>query len=378
MSIKPSVVYIKGVHDIADSNPSTAPDIGFPNIGLDKLFEGAILKEYTGDYDPNKKFIYKENLYNKSIESLAQFTCLKDGYSIPPANVQEYFYKNGNNYVKHIVPDLNTWENKLNESNFIKDKIIYTISNPNSWTYVKINSDYYDCTNNGYDKKTVNTYHCYDIIEVDLKYEYISKFDVDIGKFIWSVTNDGILQDGFFIYKNGTTIKSLGYIKFDTDFQISEGSTYGESAKIYRINYNSSFYIIESGKMKKVENIGDLYTTDDGQIYNYVSNYTYPNISSYQADVICDSSGQVITNTFNLYKELATPTIISLVPYDQVIIYEKTAVKVNYYYSNEASSLQFVFTDKDIDGVITACGLPDSVKKYVHLTNLKYNDRRVS
>ena len=373
MSIKPSVVYIKGVHSITDTDQT--PDIGFPNIGLDKLFEGAILKEYTGDYDPNKKFIYKENLYNKSIESLAQFTCLRDGYSIPPANVQEYFYKNGNNYVKHIVPDLNAWENKLNESNFIKDKIIYTISNPNSWTYVKINSDYYDCTNNGYDKKTVNTYHCYDIIEVDLEHEYISKFDVDIGKFIWSVTNDGILQDGFFIYKNGATIKSLGYIKFDTDFQISEGSTYGESAKIYRINYNSFFYIIESGKIKKVENIGDLYTTDDGQIYNYVSNYTYPNTSSYQADVICDSSGQIITNTFNLYKELATPTIISLVPYDQVIIYEKTAVKVNYYYSNEASSLQFVFTDKDIDGVITACGLPDSVKKYVHLTNLKYNDR---
>lgn len=376
MSIKPSVVFIKGVH--STTGHDTDSDIGFPNIGLDKLFEGAIIKEYTGNYDPNKKFIYKENFYNKNIESSVQFTCLRDGYSIPPANVQEYFYKNGNNYVKHIVPDLNAWENKLNESNFIKDKIIYTISNPNSWTYVKIDSDYYDCTNSGYDKKTVNTYHCYDIIEVDLKYEYISKFDVDIGKFIWSVTNDGILQDGFFIYKNGTTIKSLGYIKFDTDFQISEGSTYGESAKIYRINYNSSFYIIESGKIKKVENIGDLYTTDDGQIYNYVSNYTYPNTSSYQADVICDSSGQIITNTFNLYKELATPTIISLVPYDQVIIYEKTAVKVNYYYSNEASSLQFVFTDKDIDGVITACGLPDSVKKYVHLTNLKYNDRRVS
>ena len=27
----------------------------------------------------------------------------------------------------------------------------------------------------------------------------------------------------------------------------------------------------------------------------------------------------------------------------------------------------------NIDGIITACGLPDSVKKYVHLTNLEYN-----
>ena len=49
------------------------------------------------------------------------------------------------------------------------------------------------------------------------------------------------------------------------------------------------------------------------------------------------------------------------------------AVKVNYYYSNKASSLQFIFTDKDIDGVLEACNLPDSVKKYVHLTNLEYN-----
>lgn len=375
MSIKPSVVYIKSVHSTTGSDQTS--DIGFPNIGLDKLFEGAILKEYTGDYDPNKKFIYKENLYNKSIESLAQFTCLRDGYSIPPANVQEYFYKNGNNYVKHIVPDLNAWENKLNESNFIKDKIIYTISNPNSWTYVKINSDYYDCTNNGYDKKTVNTYHCYDIIEIDLEHEYRLTIDPETYDSSWFVTNSGTLQNGFFIYKDGNSIISLGNIKFGENSQILEGNTQGRTTKIYRINYGS-FYIIESGKMKKVENIGDLYTTDDGQIYNYVSNYTYPNTSSYQADVICDSSGQIITNTFNLYKELATPTIISLVPYDQVIIYEKTAVKVNYYYSNKASSLQFVFTDKNIDGVLEACGLSDNIKKYVHLTNLGYNDKRVS
>ena len=56
MSIKPSVVYIKGVHSITDTDQT--PDIGFPNIGLDKLFEGAILKEYTGDYDPSKEYVY--------------------------------------------------------------------------------------------------------------------------------------------------------------------------------------------------------------------------------------------------------------------------------------------------------------------------------
>lgn len=310
------------------------------------ITEGATIKEYTGNYDPNKKFIYKENSYSKNIESSAQFTCLKDGYSIPPASVQEYFYKNGNNYVKHIVPDLGTWENRLSENNFIKNKIIYIINNPNSWTYVKISDDYYDRTSSGYDKKTVNTYHCYNIIEVDLEHEYKASFDLEIGDTIWSVTNNGTPQEGFFIYKNGNSIISLGYIKFDENSQILEGDIQGCTADIYRINYDQSFYIIESGKMKKVENIGDLYTTDDGQIYNYVSNYTYPNTSPYQADMICDSSDQVITDTFNPYKELATPTIISPVSYDQVIIYEKTAVKINYNYSIDANSLIPVYVSE--------------------------------
>ena len=370
MSIKPSVVYIKGVHSITGHD--TGSDIGFPQLGLERLFEGATIKEYTGNYDPNKKFIYKENSYNKNIESSAQFTCLKDGYSVLPASVQEYFYKNGNNYVKHIVPDISIWENRLSESNFIKNKIIYTINNPDSWTYVKIDNGYYDRTSSGYDKKTVNTYHCYDIIEVDLEHEYKLTIDFETYDSSWSVTNNGALQDGFFIYKDGNSIISLGYIKFGENSQILEGDTRGRTTKIYRINYGS-FYIIESGKMKKVENVGDLYTTDDGQIYNYVSNYTYPNTSPYQADVICDSSDQIITNTFNLYKELATPTVISPISYEQVIIYEKTAVKINYNYSGDANSLKFIFTDKAIDGVLEACGLDSSLGKYVHLTNLEYN-----
>ena len=54
-------------------------------------------------------------------------------------------------------------------------------------------------------------------------------------------------------------------------------------------------------------------------------------------------------------------------------LFEGAAVKVNYYYSNKASSLQFVFTDKNIDRILEACNLPDSIKKYVHLTNLEYN-----
>ena len=43
MSIKPSVVFIKGVHSIPSDEQS--PDIGFPQLELEKLFEGATLKE---------------------------------------------------------------------------------------------------------------------------------------------------------------------------------------------------------------------------------------------------------------------------------------------------------------------------------------------
>ena len=172
---------------------------------------------------------------------------------------------------------------------------------------IRFNGNYYEKTGNNYIKQDVITYNTYNIIEVDLEHEYRLTIDPETYDSSWSVTNGGTLQNGFFIYKDGNSIISLGYIKFDSNSQISEGNTQGRTTKIYRINYES-FYIIESGKMKKVENIGDLYTTDDGQIYNYVSNYTYPNTSSYQADVICDSSGQIITNTFPLYTEIGTMT----------------------------------------------------------------------
>ena len=52
-----------------------------------------------------------------------------------------------------------------------------------------------------------------------------------------------------------------------------------------------------------------------------------------------------------------------------------TAVKINYNYSGDANSLKFIFTDKDIDGVLEACNLPNDIKKYVHLTNLKYVEK---
>ena len=54
MSIKPSVVYIKGVH--STTGHDTDSDIGFPQLELEKLFEGAIIKETTDTaYDSKSK-----------------------------------------------------------------------------------------------------------------------------------------------------------------------------------------------------------------------------------------------------------------------------------------------------------------------------------
>ena len=71
MSIKPSVVFIKCVHSTTGSDQTS--DIGFPNIGLDKLFEGAILKEYTENYDPSKEYVYKSTTSNVAIENEGHF-----------------------------------------------------------------------------------------------------------------------------------------------------------------------------------------------------------------------------------------------------------------------------------------------------------------
>ena len=72
-------------------------------------------------------------------------------------------------------------------------------------------------------------------------------------------------------------------------------------------------------------------------------------------------------------KEL-TVTEITKTPHTSYTIYEKTAVKINYNYSSDASSLKFIFTNKNIDGILEACNLPNDIKKYVHLTNLKHNE----
>ena len=128
MSIKPSVVFIKGVHSTTGSDKTS--DIGFPQLGLEKLFEGATLKQIDSgtNYDSNKKYIYKNEAGNVTIQDEGHFNCIKNGYYSIANGVGHYYILNGNDYNYNIVPDTSTWAGKWELSNTIKDKTLYSIN----------------------------------------------------------------------------------------------------------------------------------------------------------------------------------------------------------------------------------------------------------
>lgn len=391
MSIKPSVVYIKGVHDIADPNPSTAPDIGFPNIGLDKLFEGAILKEYTGDYDPSKEYVYKSATSNVAIENEYHFNCIKNGYNSIDG-IDHYYTLNGNDYIYNTA-DTSTWEGKWTLSNAINNETPYSISSEADRIYI-INDGYYEKNDNNYVKQTVKSYNLYEegpqvLWDDNHKYN-ASVIDVDDNFnniYGWTLSNGTLATNGWYLSINeisNTFIVKLLNCTFNNGILQNNFTNLGTLYKLDTDNLfeSNTWYIRNDNKLEKITANTDIVfntnPTENSSFYLYqkLKSYIYPNTVAPETASLYTESNSLIyenfnINTFPVY-ETATATEISKTPHDSYTIYEKTAVKVNYYYSNEASSLQFVFTDKDIDQVLDACGLSDSVKKYVHLTNLEY------
>lgn len=395
MSIKPSVVYIKGVHDIAGPNPSTAPDIGFPNIGLDKLFEGAILKEYTGNYNPSKKYVYNAT-NNVAIENEYHFNCIKNGYN-SIADVDHYYTLDGNDYIYNTA-DTSTWEGKWTLSNTIKNKTPYSISLEKD--RIRIGNNYYKKENNNYVKQTVETYDLYKegqqvLCDDNHKYKQtISETDSGDEIIIWEKVSDATLATtGYYLLVNETTNTSgnkiynvkLCNLTFD-----SNGSTLDSLIGVlYKLDTDSSFgsstwYIKNGNKLEKlIVNTNIVFNTNPAgnssfYLYKDIGSYTYPNtVAAPETASLYTDSGSSIYSSFNKNNfpvyETATATEIFKTLYGSYTIYEKTAVKINYNYSGDANSLKFIFIDKDIDGVLKACNLPNDIKKYVHLTNLEYN-----
>ena len=384
MSIKPSVVYIKGVHSTTSSDQTS--DIGFPNIGLDKLFEGAILKEYTGDYDPSKKYVYKSTTSNVAIENEGHFNCIKNGYN-SIADVDHYYILNGNNYIYNTA-DTSTWEGKWALSNAINGKELYSISSESE--RICVNNTYYKKNGNNYVKQNVLTYNTYDDnISVSWGSKYIGETTLNEETFeditVWKTNNGTIATSGYYLSvdkkPDNTYVVQLLKLTFDEAGILLDNIV---TEVLYKLpddlsSQTNNSYIKNGNKFEElnVNQSSHTFTTDpttnnNFYIYRKGADWSYPNTEEPEYYIFATQDGTYVTGDFPLYTN-ATVAGITKTWHDSYTIYEKTAVKINYNYSGNANSLKFIFTDKDIDGVLEACNLPDSVKKYVHLTSLEYN-----
>lgn len=390
MSIKPSVVYIKGVHSITGHD--TASDIGFPQLELEKLFEGATIKETTDTaYDSSKKYIYYDSLNSPvAIQDTGHFNCIKNGYYSIANEINHYYTKSGNNYNYNAVSDVSTWAGKWSFSNTIKGKDLYSIS-PESDRICVGNDTYYKKNGNNYVKQDVIIYNTYDdSILVDWSNEYIGETTLDETTFknitVWKTSSGTIATSGYYLSydkkPNGTIIFQLLNLTFNAG--IYSGNIIFDALYKLPSDFNfqdSVFYYLKNGNNfegLKVNQGQCTFTTDpatDNSFYIYQkgADWSYPNTEEPEYPILVRASSIYDSNSFPLYTKAAIAKITKT-PHTSYTIYEKTAVKINYNYSGDANSLKFIFTDKDIDGVLEACNLPNNIKKYVHLTNLKYNE----
>lgn len=391
MSIKPSVVFIKGVHSTTGSDKTS--DIGFPQLGLEKLFEGATLKQVdsgTG-YDSNKKYIYKNAAGNIAIQDEGHFNCIKNGYSSIDNNISHYYILNGSDYSYNTVPDIGTWAGKWKLSNTIKDKTLYSI-NPES-DRIYVNTEYYEKnSNNNYIKQAVLTYNTYNkSLQVDWskdnKYTGVSDFDENFNMItVWKTDNGAIATSGYYLgirkQSDDTYVTQLFKLTFN-----GKGAVSGNIAvdRLYKLSNSFSFQDSGSYYVKSNNNFEELkisqgqctFTSDPANdnnfyIYQKGADWLYPNTKGPEYPILARAGRIYNFSSFPLYSNTAI-TEISKTPHTSYIVYEKSAVKINYMYSKTDNSLKFIFTDKTISEVLEVCGLPDNIKKYVHLTNLKYN-----
>ena len=390
MSIKPSVVYIKGVH--STTGHDTDSDIGFPQLELEKLFEGATIKVTTDTaYDSSKKYIHYDSLNSQvAIQDTGHFNCIKNGYYSIANEINHYYTKSGDNYNYNAVPsDINTWAGKWSFSNTIKSKDLYSIS-PEA-DRICIGNTYYKKSGNNYIKQDVTTYNTYDdSVYVNWNNEYLGETTLDEhfhNVTVWKTNSGTIATSGYYLSidekPNGTYIVQLlnltfdakgvysGDIIFDSLYKLPSDFNFQDSVTYYLKNGNN----FERLKVNQGQCIftADPITDNNFYIYQKGADWSYPNTTGPEYHILIGTDGIYDSNSFPLYTN-ATITGITKTWHDSYTIYEKTAVKINYNYSGDANSLKFIFTDKDIDGVLAACNLPNDIKKYVHLTNLKYNE----
>lgn len=387
--IKPSVVFIRGVH--STTGHDTDSDIGFPQLELEKLFEGATIKVTTDTaYDSSKKYIHYDSLNNQvAIQDTGHFNCIKNGYYSIANGINHYYTKSSNSYSYNAVPDVNTWAGKWSFSNTIKNKDLYSISSESD--RICVGSNYYKKSGNNYVKQDVTTYNTYDDnIFVSWGSKYISETTLNEETFeeitVWKTNSGTIATSGYYLSvdkkPDNTYIIQFLSLTFNETGVLLDDIVTDALYKLYDIDPQSiSFYYIKNGNKLEELNVNQsshTFTTDPTTDHNFYiyqkgADWSYPNTEDPEYYIFTTQDGTYVTGDFPLYTN-ATITGITKTWHDSYTIYEKTAVKINYNYSGNANSLKFIFTDKDIDGVLEACNLPNDIKKYVHLTNLKYNN----
>ena len=251
--------------------------------------------------------------------------------------------------------------------------------------------NYYKKNGNDYVKQDVITYNTYDnSIYVNWNNEYIGETTLDETTFenitVWKTKSGTIATSGYYLSidkkPNGTYIVQLlnltfnagvysGDIIFDALYKLPSDFNFQDNVTYYLKNGNN----FEELKVNQGQCTFTTFPTTDHSFYIYQkgADWSYPNTTGPEYSILTGTDGIYDSNSFPLYTN-ATIAGITKTWHKSYTIYEKTAVKINYNYSGDANSLKFIFTDKGIDGVLEACNLPNDIKKYVHLTNLKYNE----
>lgn len=394
MSIKPSVVFIKGVH--STTGPDKTSDIGFPQLELEKLFEGAASKKVGsgGTYSGGKKYIYYDPSNSQAvIQDEGHFNCIKNGYYSIADGVSHYYTLSGNDYIYNTVPDTSSWTGKWSFSNAIKGKTLYSISPESS--KICVNNSYYEKSGNNYINQSTLTYNTYNKgLQVDwsVNNKYISNSYFDEETFedvtVWKTNSGTIATSGYYLAihneSDNTYIVQLlnltfnkgvysGSIVFNALYKLSSSLSLQDNKTYVKNGSNFEALVVNQSGSTFTSN-----PTDDNNFYLYQkgADWSYPNTEEPEYPILARAGNIYNSNSFPLYT-IATITEISKPSYISYTIYEQSAIKVNYRYSSTDSSLKFVFTDKTIPEVIKVCGLPDNIglEKYVHLTNLNYNNR---
>ena len=328
MSIKPSVVYIKGVHSITGHD--TDSDIGFPQLELEKLFEGATIKETTDTaYDSSKKYIHYDSLNSPvAIQDTGHFNCIKNGYYSIANGINHYYTKNGNNYNYNIVPDTSSWAGKWSFSNAIKSKDLYSIS-PES-DRICIGDNYYEKNVNDYIKQDILTYRTYDdSIYVNWNNKYRGETFLDEETFkditVWKTKSGIIATSGYYLSvdtePDNTYVVKLLNLTFDGAGTLTDGAATGTLYKLPSdFNFqNSVFYYVKNSNNfegLKVNQGQCTFTTDpttDNNFYIYQkgADWSYPNTTGPEYSILARNNvyaGVYSTSSFPLYTEMETMT----------------------------------------------------------------------